>query len=66
MQQLLGDAFLAHVDDALRIGDLPPHALELELTESVFPWDTARVPVAMHALRGRGGWTSWRRSRRRS
>jgi diguanylate cyclase (GGDEF)-like protein len=54
MQQLLNDAFLTHVDDALRISGLPPQALELELTESVFSQDTARVLATMDALHERG------------
>jgi len=54
MQQLLNDAFLTHVDDALRLSGLPPQALELELTESVFSQDTARVLATMDALHERG------------
>jgi diguanylate cyclase (GGDEF)-like protein len=54
MQQLLNDAFLTHVDDALRLSGLPPQALELELTESVFSQDTARVLAMMDALHERG------------
>lgn len=54
MQQLLGEGFLTHVDDALRISGLPPQALELELTESVLSQDTERVLAILHALRARG------------
>ncbi|MFO1399822.1 MAG: EAL domain-containing protein [Steroidobacteraceae bacterium] len=54
MQQLLNDAFLTHVDDALRLSGMSPATLELELTESVFSRDTDKVLATMDALHARG------------
>jgi diguanylate cyclase (GGDEF)-like protein len=43
MQQLLHDDFLPQLTETLRISQLQPQELELELTESVFSHDTERV-----------------------
>jgi len=43
MQQLLHDNFLTQLDETLRVAQLHPQELELELTESVFSHDADRV-----------------------
>ncbi len=43
MQQLLHDNFLTQLDEILRVSQLRPQELELELTESVFSHDADRV-----------------------
>lgn len=53
-RQFLTDDVLDDVENALRAGDLPPDALELEITETVMMKDPARASRLLHALRHRG------------
>jgi diguanylate cyclase (GGDEF)-like protein len=54
MQQLLHNNFLAQLHETLRVAQLQPQELELELTESVFSQDADRVlalVTELHKLR---------------
>jgi diguanylate cyclase (GGDEF)-like protein len=54
MHQLLHEAFMHDLDDALREAKLHPQELELELTESVFSRDADRALAIVTELRDRG------------
>ena len=54
-QQLFEGAFVDHVKQALEVTGLPPSALELELTESVFQTGASTIEALAQAARdGRG------------
>ncbi|TFW26589.1 bifunctional diguanylate cyclase/phosphodiesterase [Massilia arenosa] len=52
--QFLSPAFLASVDAALDSSGLPPHLLDLEVTEAVLMKDSETAIGTIDALRGRG------------
>ena len=55
MQQLLHEGFLIYLDDALRMANLHPQELEIELTESMVMTDVERTIAAWSSqLEGRG------------
>jgi EAL domain-containing protein (putative c-di-GMP-specific phosphodiesterase class I) len=54
MKQLEHAGFLSELDEALRLENLRPQELELELTESVFSHDADQVLTIASELRARG------------
>ena len=53
-RQLAGSSFVARVEQILECHDIPPHLLELEITESVFMRDLATCTATLLQLRDLG------------